>query len=240
MNYDKYKLQHKLNPFAETFCPINYVNNSCQVAVSLDEVFNVKIDDNPYTVTWLENTASRSSVRSKYIGGPIYRPAMLDELSDSEWLNGSSNNQNVLSKQSFQCNYLCKTFIEEQLTDYTKNSCSRIQQSIHTLESSRSSQVNSPDEVGTDLQIDNSQFNDKVNTCHDLERLSIIKDGIMCDKGPYMVNCIANISDSMGFLQFNEQMHNCRVTEEDTSDVNSIRQYNCKCYVKECIQPEIV
>ena len=73
--------------------------------------------------------------------------------------------------------------------------------------------------MGTDLQIDNSQFNDQVNTCHDLERLAILKDGIMCYRDPYMVNCIENISDSMGFQQFNEQMHNCCITKEDTSDV---------------------
>ena len=68
------------------------------------------------------------------------------------------------------------------------------------------------------LQIDNSQFNDQVNTCHDLERLSIIKGCIMCYRGPYMANFIENMSDSMGFLQFNEQMHNCRVTREEMRD----------------------
>ena len=67
--------------------------------------------------------------------------------------------------------------------------------------------------MGTGLQIDNSQFNDQVKICHDLE------DDIMCYRGPYMVNCIENISDSMGCLQFNEQMHNCQVIKKDTSDV---------------------
>ena len=85
MNYYDCKTQYKLNPFAETFYPINYVNNSCQVAVSLDEVFYVKIDDNPYPVTWLENAASCSFGMSEYAGSPIYRPAMLDEVNDSEW-----------------------------------------------------------------------------------------------------------------------------------------------------------
>ena len=117
MSYYKSKLQHKLNPFAETFYPINFVNNSCQVAVSLDKVFYVKIDDNPYPVTWLENAASRSSAMSKYVGSPMYGPAMSDKLNDSEWLNGSSNNQNVLTNQLFQYNYLCKTFIEGKLKD---------------------------------------------------------------------------------------------------------------------------
>ena len=48
------------------------------MAVSLDEVFYVKIDDNPYPVTWPTNAASRSSHMSEYAGSPIYRPAMLN------------------------------------------------------------------------------------------------------------------------------------------------------------------
>ena len=71
-------------------------------------------------------------------------------------MNGNSSNQDVLIKQLVQSNYLCETCIKERLDDNTKNNCSMIQQSINTLESSRSSQVNSPDEVGTDFQTDSS------------------------------------------------------------------------------------
>ena len=213
MNHHNSKLHYKLNPFAETFYPINYVNNSCQVAVSLDKVLHVKIDDNPYPATWPENVASRSSAMLKYVGSPMHGPAMSDKVNVSQWLSNSSNHQNISSNQWFQYHYSYKTFMEEKLKNNIHNNCSQIQQSFNSLESSHSSQVNSPNEVGTFLQTDNSQFNNQVKICHDLE------DDIMCDKSLYMVNCIENISDSMGFLQFNEQMHNCRIIKEEMSNI---------------------
>ena len=183
------------------------------MAVSLDKVFHVKTDDNSYPATWPENVASRSSAMLEYVGSPMHGPAMSDKVTVSHWLSNSSNHQNISSNQWFQRHYSYKTFMEENLKNNIHNYCSEIQQSFNTLESSRSSQVNSPNEVGMDSQIDNSQFNNQIRICHDLE------DDIIYDKSLQMVNCVENILDSMGFLQFNEQMHNCRIIKEEMSNI---------------------
>ena len=104
------------------------------MAVSLDKVFHVKIDDNPYPATWLENVASRSSAMLKYVGSPMHGPAMSDKVTVSQWLSNSSNHQNISSNQWFQHHYSYKTFMEENLKNNIHNNCSEIQQSFNTLE----------------------------------------------------------------------------------------------------------
>ena len=66
-------IEYRLNPFAGTFFP-----NSRQVAVSLDQVSCVKIDDNPRSVTQLTNAAGFSFIMSQYTGSPVYRPTMFN------------------------------------------------------------------------------------------------------------------------------------------------------------------
>ena len=57
----------------------------------------------------------------------------------------------------------------------------------------------------------------------------IIENSIMYYTEPYMANCVGNISDSMGFLQFNEQMNKCRVNGAETNEEIRLNSINTSC-----------
>ena len=196
---------------------------------SLDEVLSVKIYDNPYSVTRPENGASSSSFMLEYTGSTVYRPAMLNSVNDNMELVDNASNECILIEKVDNPSYIREKIVERNLTENIKLSSSFSQQSINTLELSCSTQGNSLDEVGSKTQIDISQINTQVNTSHCFETVRMVENSIMYYTEPYMANYVGNMSVSMGFLQFNEQMNNCRVIDIETNEEGQLNSINTSC-----------
>ena len=188
-----------------------------------------RVYDNPYSATRPVNAASSSSFMSKHIGSPVYRPATLNKVNDNIQLVDNADNEGILIEQTGNPSYMRERIVGKNLTEDIKLSSSSSQQSINTLKLSCSTQVNSLDELDLKTQSDISQINTQVNISHCFEMVCVVKNSIIYYTEPYMANCVGNMSDSMGFLHFNEQMNNCRTIGAETNEEIQLNSINTSC-----------
>ena len=139
-------------------------------------------------------------------------------FNNSSWLGDNTNQQvDQVVENMFVCQESIQQFIQS-----SKMNLSSIQQSCHTLMLSRSSQVELSDEMVFKTDIDISQSNTQVEKYNDLGVMSATVDSILYEIRPHIRVSVGEISKNMGFLQFNEQMHECRVDSSDKSEVTFV------------------
>ena len=175
------------------------------MTVSSEEAISVNRIDSPCSVTWVKSAANYSELMSQYIGSPVYRPAVLNSM------NVSMNDESITTQQ---VSILSCVWKGNSIKDITKDVQFKFLvslQSINTLKLSCSIQVESLDNVGVKAE------DSHIGNSDGLEIIYTSKKSIPYYTNLSTTNYIANMSHNLGFLQFNEQMNECRTLDLETS-----------------------